>query len=106
MIKKYCNAQHEVAVIYSPGYGAGFTTWMHDDDMSDRAVFDYDLVMAILNKDKKAIIEIADSKNYPHNLDTNDLDVLFVPMGCQFRVTEYDGYESIEILEPSSYRTA
>lgn len=93
----------KVAVLYSPGYGAGWHTW----GAPVEAVFDPDLVNAVLAKDYDKAVEIANAK-WPDEYDggVRDLEVEWIPQGMPFRIHEYDGNESIECLGDIDFLTA
>lgn len=84
-----------VAVLYSPGYGAGWHTW----GAPVEAVFDPEMVEAVLAGDHKLAEEIAKRK-YPdaYTGGVSDLEVEWIPQGMPFRISEYDGNESIVCL--------
>ena len=92
-----------VAVIFSPGYGAGFHTW----GAPIEAVFDPELADAILTDAKQSIEKIIATK-YPDYTYTKStvLDVEWVPVGKKFRIREYDGAEEIVYLNMDDYITA
>lgn len=82
-----------VAVIISPGFGAGFATW--NRDYFEDLLFDKQLVLAIGSADKEAFdkrIEEIYPDAYYH---FEELQVQWVPEGELFYVDEYDGFESI-----------
>jgi hypothetical protein len=101
----------EVAVLYSPGYGAGWSTWCHEDeqmrldmlfdpqiaDIRDRAAPDWQEKAEVIAQIKYPDAYIAGLKN---------LLVRWLPVGTQFRVLEYDGDESIEINGEIAWITA
>lgn len=118
MEKLICN--NMTAVLISPGYGAGWSTWFHyeNDDLNKQAVFDPELAQAVLDKPQDSsqkefnlwltyIKEICQRK-YPDQYTggVGDLEVRWVPVGARFRIHEYDGHESVEIYDPNSYMTA
>ncbi len=84
-----------VAVLYSPGYGAGWHTW----GAPVEAVFDPEMVEAVLAGDHKLAEEIAKRK-YPdaYTGGVKGLAVEWIREGMPFRIKEYDGNESIECL--------
>lgn len=92
-----------VAVLYSPGYGAGWHTW----GAPVEAVFDPELVEAVLAGDKDKAVEIANRK-WPDEYDggVRDLVVEWIPQGMPFRINEYDGSESIECLDDIDFIVA
>ena len=95
----------QVAVLYSPGYGAGWSTWAYEN--REDMIFDVDIVKAILNKDVKLAKKIAERK-YPEQYDggIDALVVGWVPQGEEFDIREYDGNESLQIIGKSSFFVA
>jgi len=90
----------KVAVLYSPGYGAGWYTWGGDE----RMIFDPRIVQAVLDEDRKRAIEIvAEIDKNIYTGGAEDLAVQWIEKGTQFKINEYDGNESIEIIGPSSF---
>lgn len=83
----------KVGILYSPGYGAGWSTW-GDPDMA----LDQELVQAIAAGKHKEDIHFIALKNWPNEYmgGLDDLQVEWVDEGTAFRIKEYDGYESIE----------
>ena len=100
-----------VAVLYSPGYGAGWSTWCHGDE-SVRLAMTFDPQIAdIVDQGRtdwprkaEAIAKIKYPDSYLGGL--MDLQVRWLPVGTQFRVTEYDGNEDIEINTEIDWITA
>ena len=93
-----------VAVLYSPGFGAGFYTWNteHEDMM-------FDPVLATLVLDDKmdeahTYVTMRWPDAYAGGVD--DLKVQWIPVGTDFRIHEYDGSESIEIKDVMNWTTA
>ena len=86
----------KTAVLVSPGYGAGFSTW----NKPEMAV-DFDLVEAFLDGDRTRFKCILEEKyNDPYVGGVENLEVQWVTEGTQFMIEEYDGNESIvEISE-------
>jgi len=87
-----------VAVLYSPGYGAGWSTWGPERDR-EAMCMDADLVSALLNGGRKALRAKAKEK-YPDAYDggLDDLKVGWVPEGSRFEIAEYDGSERIRVF--------
>lgn len=83
----------KVAVLVSPGYGAGWSTWADDAEL---AVFAPDVV-AWVEAGKPAG---ADFENYGYSGGLRQVHVEWVPQGSRFFIDEYDGYESLQILGP------
>jgi hypothetical protein len=87
----------KVAVLYSPGYGAGWYTWNEGHSDARGLVFDKELVQAVLDENIDLAIEIAKRK-YPdcYTGGAKDLKVAWLEEGEQFEIREYDGSERIE----------
>jgi hypothetical protein len=99
-----------VAVLYSPGFGAGWSTWSGSDSGTSSAeamMFDRDLAEVTLAGDLDKMFAIAKAKwpdEYHGGLD--DLRVKWVPVGAQFIIHEYDGSESVVLMDDIQFRTA
>jgi hypothetical protein len=104
MIEKHIK-DGKVAVLYSPGYGAGWSTW-NSEHASDFA-FNADLVSAFLEGGSMALA-IAAEKKFPdcYTGGARDVQIEWVPQGTAFRINEYDGNESIEYIGAQSYLVA
>lgn len=86
----------EVAVIISPGYGSGWSTWDHK-----RSPFDKELVEALLSDPSKEKATALLKERHPTGYKTaDDLVVEWVPVGTRFTIDEYDGSESLRYLSP------
>ena len=91
------------AVLVSPGFGAGFSTW----NKPEMAV-DFDLVEAFLSGDMNRFEYIVVEK-YGENMylgGMDDLMVVWVNEGVKFRIDEYDGNERVEVFNKESWFTA
>jgi len=95
-----------VAVLYSPGYGAGWSTWA-DEGQAEFVLFDSEVVQAVLDKDLDRAKTIVSNK-YPNFYmgGLSDLVVGWVPKGQAFEITEYDGSESLRIIGETSFLIA
>jgi hypothetical protein len=90
----------KVGVVISPGYGAGWSTWESDNETKESLLFDSVIVDYISQEDWDSLDKYVD-ESYP-NVYTggmNTLKVVWLDIGTQFRVHEYDGYESIVLLD-------
>ena len=102
----------KVAVLYSPGYGAGWSTWTMSSD--DDIIFDPSIVYMVEEMNKayddedpslyeswvdniKAYCEKTYPDMYTGGID--QLHIAWIPEGTLFRIDEYDGSESIEYKE-------
>jgi hypothetical protein len=96
-----------VAILYSPGHGAGWSTWDYSGKHRDYLLFDPELVQAVLDKDfdKAAVLAETHCPDfYPGG--ARDLRVQWLPKGTTFKFNEYDGSESLSIMGDIDYVTA
>jgi len=99
----------KVAVIYSPGFGGGWSTWnfSHLD-----CVFDREIAEQVLDgEDPQAIERLAQAKwgqgdNYFFSGAAEELAVAWLPEGVRFVIREYDGNETIETENDIEWLTA
>ena len=103
MVDKYIE-NGKVAVLVSPQYGAGWSSWS-SGDVALSKLFDTDIVKALLYDGD--VLEIADTK-YPddYNGGAEDLQIVWVDVGKRFRIHEYDGSETLVLLNDEDYYTA
>lgn len=106
-IEKYIK-DGNVAILVSPGFGAGWSTWANKDAKS--VLFDPYIVDLLLSKKKGCKDDIAEycEKKYPDLYlgGLFDLEVRWLPQGTRFVVQEYDGSESIETIDEMPWETA
>lgn len=117
MVNKYYNEEGKVAVLYSPAYGAGWSTWIGANKAEKEFVlFDIGLVELALEfiegrqdlyeSDEKLEKYLKESA-YP-NLGNeylggwSDIKIMWLEPDTRFYVKEYDGNESI-IFEPEMF---
>jgi hypothetical protein len=94
-----------VAVLVSPGYGAGWSTW--NDEHKVTLCMDADIVQAVLDNDLAKAEEIAKQKCPGiYTGGCRALEVRWVPKGSTFEINEYDGSESLHILGHRDYMVA
>jgi hypothetical protein len=94
---------NQVAVLVSPGYGAGWYTWHHIEEL----VYDPSVVEWVENKELDKILTYMELK-YPEAYcgGLEDLQVEWVPVGARFRIDEYDGSESLVLEKNEHWMTA
>jgi len=93
----------QVAVLVSPGFGAGWYTWHFIDEL----VYDPSIVQWIETQelDKAlAYVKLKYPDAYVGGLE--DLVVEWVPVGELFRIEEYDGSESLVLESEQRWMTA
>ena len=102
MKKKLVNSK--IAILVSPRHGAGWYSW-HE---SEQLLFEPKIISMILeNASRLDIIEYCE-ENYP-NLDISGLDgleVMFVDPCAKFRISEYDGAETLVLQDEEKWITA
>ena len=85
-----------VAVLVSPGFGAGWSTWA-DRELRERLLFDPEVV-AWVEAGKEGPLPDLEAKygdHYFYDSGAGDLMIEWVPVGVKFRIHEYDGSESL-----------
>jgi hypothetical protein len=98
------NDNGKVAVLYSPGFGAGWSTWNQE---VPEILFD-PAIVKFVEKDQWAELETYVGLKYPdiYKGGMKDLAIAWIPEGTLFRVNEYDGSESIELKENNDWIVA
>lgn len=93
----------KVAVLVSPGYGAGWYTWHRNEEL----LYDPSIAEWIEQGDLDKIKTYLELK-YPNDtsLGLSDLEVNWVPIGDKFRVEEYDGAETLVLESKEKWLTA
>lgn len=94
----------KVAVLVSPGFGAGWSTWNgYDED----AIFNKRLALAVLGESGESK-EFAAQEEFPdfYHGGVEDLIVEWVSEGEQFYIDEYDGSESLIYAGDQKYFSA
>lgn len=108
-VKKYIK-DGKVAVLVSPGFGAGWSTW--DTRQSDQLLYEPNIVEILLSdkdiSEKHKLIKDYCEANYKdfYTGGLRDLDVEWLPVGTAFRIHEYDGSESVEIRDEMDWKIA
>jgi hypothetical protein len=101
----------KVAVLYSPGFGAGWYTWnsIHGEDENQCIQLIFDPIVVELvekrNGDNYSVITEAIENRGEEILPegyfggASDLTIAWLPVGTKFLINEYDGSESIQTVE-------
>jgi hypothetical protein len=134
-VYKEVDGEKCVAVLYSPGYGAGWYTWHYVEEL----LYDAEVVKIVekmmgieekyldakkrgdlgatfaLKGSYETLVERVE-KYVQENYDkdgsdiyiggASQLTIAWVPVGQKFRITEYDGSESIQYPENEEWMTA
>ena len=100
----------KVAVLVSPGYGAGWSTWAYsgEEDYRDFMLYNPTLVDMVERKVPAEAIEAYVNSVHPNTYcgGANDLTIEWLPVGTAFRIHEYDGSESLEIRDDMIWNIA
>lgn len=93
----------QVAVIHSPGHGAGWYSWHHLEEL----VFD-PCIVAWIEAGELDKIETYMTLKYTDVYlgDLKNLTVAWIPEGSKFRIDEYDGYETLQLESTQQWMTA
>lgn len=91
----------KVAVLYSPGYGAGWTTWEYNSKLHEVMLF-HPLIVEKVESGKERDID-GDwlVENFGKDFKgiycggANQLEIKWLPEGTAFMIDEYDGFETI-----------
>jgi hypothetical protein len=91
------NQDGKVAVLYSPGFGAGWSTWNQE---VPEIIFD-PAIVKLVEKNQWEELATYVSLKYPglYTGGMKDLTVVWIPEGSLFKINEYDGSETIELKE-------
>ncbi len=93
-----------VAVLYSPGFGAGWFSWNtgHPEILFDPAIVE------LVEKEKWEELRAFVTLKYPdiYTGGMEDLHIRWIPQGMQFQVSDYDGNERIELRDGVDWITA
>ena len=104
MTEKYIR-NGQVAVAYSPGYGAGWSTWESNQELVETLIFHPDIINMILSNKQSEIDNDWLVEHFGEKFKNvycggvNNLSIQLIPVGTQFRIDEYDGNESVIPLE-------
>lgn len=95
----------KVAVLVSPGFGAGWYSWNRD---CPQCLFDPDVVAWIENGKPGDVpnMEEKHSIDYFYDGGAHDLQIVWVSEGAKFRIHEYDGSESLILESEEVWLTA
>jgi len=98
----------KVAVLYSPGYGSGWYSWSNS---VKEMIFHPELVELIENNRYDEITEELIEELFPNKgvyigSNVRELEIKWIPQGTKFRIDEYDGAESVVIMEDDNWIVA
>jgi hypothetical protein len=95
---------NKVAVLYSPGFGAGWSTWNQE---LPEILFD-PIIVDFVEKEQWEELQTYTTLKYPNIYDggLRDLAIVWLDVGAEFRIHEYDGSESVEVKEEMFWMVA
>ena len=100
----------KVAVLVSPGFGAGWSTWSYvgEEDYRNFMLFDPTLVDMVERGASAETIETYVTSMYSDVYcgGADGLTIQWLPVGTAFRIHEYDGSESVEIRDDIQWTIA
>ena len=94
-----------VAVLVSPGYGAGWSSW---NTKHPECLFDPVVVAWVENGKQGSCPDMEELHGWDDFYDGGSagLRIEWIPVGTLFRIEEYDGYEQIVLNEHEEWHTA
>lgn len=94
---------NKVAVLFSPGHGAGWYSWHNIPEL----LFDASIVKWVETEERDKIANYLTLK-YPNEYfgDLESLSIRWVPVGTRFVINEYDGSESVKCEHEIEWITA
>jgi len=84
----------KVAVLYSPGFGSGWSTWM----LNTQTIFHPKIVDLVESGENDKITEKLMEDLFGEPLyagGAESLEICWLPEGTEFCITEYDGNENV-----------
>ena len=126
MVERYYNKDKTaIAVLVSHGYGGGWSTWCGETEEPYQLAYDKQVVEFWLahrdddeyienlcdilkNDDQKEAEEFFESLGYRHVFfgGFSQITLHWVPVGSKFEIAEYDGAESLRVLDDISFAIA
>ena len=95
----------KVAVLISPGFGAGWSTWAHYP-LGDQILYD-PIVVAWVEGGKVGPVPVEHyGEKYLYTGGADKLEIVWIPIGTAFKVNEYDGSESLQLKEDDLWEVA
>lgn len=97
----------KVAALYSPGFGAGWSTWSSGNQ--ELLVFDSRLIEIVADGDRDKIKDEFMKSEFGIDIycgGAEQLKIEWIDEGQLFEINEYDGSESIHIIGGRDYLKA
>jgi hypothetical protein len=108
------DVERERKVLISPGWGAGWSTWMWGTEGMAALAVTYGPIIAALERGEKmsgahpAVQEFVKECEerfdcQPYLGGVSDLEIARVPAGDKYQIREYDGFETLYLLSQSTW---
>ena len=122
----YYNADHTAAaVLISPGFGAGWSTWEGSELAWRREIVEFFLAhkdneqwmntvdryncdaweQSMANREAEEFFKSIGYDECPYLGGFNQIKLVWVPLGAAWRIKEYDGNETLIFLNNENYTT-
>lgn len=106
-----------VAILISPGFGAGWSTWEGDSLAYDKRVVEFFLNCDDETKKKIAVLDSKENKKATKLFKSwgyddvyfggfEDIVIKWLPEGTKYMITQYDGSETLKTIEDIGWQTA
>ena len=94
----------KVAVLVSPGYGAGWSTWNDHPE----CLYDPDVVAWVEGGKEGSVPDLKAKYGWDHfcSLGADSLEIQWIPLGAEFRISEYDGAECVRLKDDEIWEVA
>lgn len=89
-----------VAVAVSYGFGAGWSTWNDVDPMDAR------FNQLFLDGKHDEAAALCDQLELGYSGGAEDVEIVWLPVGTEFIITEYDGSEGLELKNETQWNVA
>ena len=89
-----------VAVAVSYGFGAGWSTWCDVNPMDAR------FNQLFLDDKHDEVAALCDQLDLGYAGGARDVEIVWLPAGTEFRITEYDGAEGLELKDEIKWEAA
>lgn len=99
-------ADEQVAILYSPGWGAGWYSWHGIEELL------YDPTLVEMVENEHGVDEIMEYLNNKYNANeyffggAEQLAIHWLPVGTKFYIDEYDGAESVRTEDSVDWKVA
>lgn len=100
-MEKFINEEGKVGVLVSNGYGAGWSTWVVSDDPSFYAMDKTLIEMKQRGASSDEVEQYCEKAKgeSPYMGGWSDTEIEWLDPGTVFTIHEYDGYESLQLIE-------